>query len=88
MGIKDTHHPMRIPDRIYAMWIWHYWYRLLLGWLPVQFCMICGKPYWGGLPRFWYRKVSTHPSHRMLMWTWQASWMDYCSKKCANEDEP
>lgn len=61
---------------------WRYWYRRYLGWLPVQFCMVCGKPYWGGFP--YPSKWLTWP----WKWTlqWQASWMDYCSRKCCNED--
>lgn len=49
---------------------WRYYWRRYLGWLPVQFCMVCGRWYWGGLPR---------PG-------WMPWWTDYCSRKCADED--
>lgn len=45
---------------------WHRWF----GWCPIQFCMICGRCYWGGWPWF----------------DWQPSWSDYCSRKCADID--
>ena len=47
---------------------WRYWYRRYLGWFPIQFCMICGGWYWGGLPTL----------------VWQAWMQDYCSRKCAD----
>jgi hypothetical protein len=47
---------------------WRLWYRRCLGWVPVQFCMVCGRAYWGGLPTA----------------TWRACWMDYCSRACAD----
>lgn len=49
---------------------WRYYWRRYLGWFPIQFCAICGKPYWGGLPSV----------------DWMPSWMDYCSRDCADED--
>lgn len=58
---------------------WRYYYRRYLGWLPVQFCMMCGRWYWGGLPVFWYR-------FGKWQWLWMPSWMDYCSKKCCDEE--
>ena len=54
-------------------WRWH------LGWLPWQLCQVCGKCYWGGLPRWWWQGGR-------WQCTWQAAWADYCSRKCANED--
>jgi hypothetical protein len=33
-----------------------YLYRLHCGWLPVQFCMECGRPFWAGFPRWWFVK--------------------------------
>lgn len=47
-----------------------------VAWFPIQMCILCGKPYWGGLPRW----------ERWLGWTWIPSWNDYCSGECANED--
>jgi len=80
---------------------WRYWYRRYFGWIPIQFCMVCGKWYWGGLPRWWVIREGfkvtnkAHPSYpngfktrgvyRIRM-TWAASWMDYCSMKCSYED--
>lgn len=68
----------------------YYYYRRYLGWLPVQFCMMCSKPYWGGLPRFWVvKKWEFAPTPKTYRWrlacTWQASWREYCSKEC-NDD--
>lgn len=54
---------------------WRYYWRRYLGWFPIQFCMVCGKWYWGGLPEIEARKV-----------VWLAWWKDYCSTKCADED--
>lgn len=45
---------------------WHYWYVRYFGWIPVQFCRVCKRPYWGGWP----------------MRGWQASMREYCSKAC------
>lgn len=60
---------------------WRHWYRCWCGWFPVQFCMVCGKPYWGGFPRIgrWYGKGR-------IRFTWLAWWKDYCSRACADED--
>lgn len=35
---------------------WRYWYRRYFGCIPIQFCMTCGRWYWGGLPRWWIVK--------------------------------
>lgn len=48
-----------------------YWWRRLLGWFPIQPCMACSNWYWGGLP---FRG-------------WQASYQEYCSKKCYEDSE-
>lgn len=71
----------------------HYYWRRYLGWMPVQKCMVCGKWYWGGLPRFWFVKVTRYMpggeragDRYRFCCTWQASWMDYCSHKCCEED--
>lgn len=50
-------------------------HRRHLGWFPIQFCMVCGRAYWGGFPQIEARKI-----------TWLPWWMDYCSQKCADED--
>ena len=49
---------------------WQYYWRRYFGWVPIQFCMVCHRPYWGGFPTF----------------TWQPWYQEYCSKECANED--
>lgn len=74
---------------------WRYAWRHYLGWFPVQFCMVCGKPYWGGLPR-WTRTWVSDRDHRTFtpgVNTWKAWeplwlpwWKDYCSRRCADED--
>ncbi len=82
---------------------WHsfyvcYW-RRYAGWFPVQFCMTCGKWYWGGLPRVWIVKESIEIEHIRYpdscfeiveRWkiknTWQAWWKDYCSRECCDND--
>ena len=87
---------------IYTVTGWRYWYRRYCGWFPIQLCMVCGKAYWGGFPRWWIVKTfrwedardNKFPTmlkavffHKVGM-TWQASWMDYCSQKCCDEDSP
>lgn len=52
------------------MFGWRYFWRRYVGWFPIQFCMICGHWYWGGLPCPGWRP-------------WMA---DYCSRACADED--
>lgn len=61
---------------------WHYYYRRYLGFIPIQFCMICGKPYWGGLPLFGFASETSWK----LTWLWQASWQDCCSRQCNEID--
>lgn len=60
---------------------WRYYWRRYLGWLPVQFCVICGRPYWGGFP---------YPSLDQIraghFWQWLPWWSDYCSQRCAEDD--
>ena len=73
---------------------WRYWYRLYFGWLPIQFCAVCGHWYWGGLPRWWIVRevvITEQPTKELnyryvLKTTWEASWKDYCSQKCCDED--
>ena len=55
----------------------YYRWRKYFGWMPVQFCVLCGKPYWGGFPRYYFTKP------RGWFWPWM---QDYCSKECADED--
>lgn len=60
---------------------WRYYYRRYFGWLPVQFCMVCGGWYWGGFP------CPAAPRHwRNHFWQWMPAWRDYCSRECADED--
>lgn len=72
---------------------WRYWYRRYLGWLPVQFCMVCGSPYWGGFPRFWFYRISHYDDrlNAVRRWhfgpTWLAWWKDYCSQSCCDIDQ-
>jgi hypothetical protein len=56
---------------------WRYLWRKYLGWLPIQFCMVCGGWYWGGFPRFNF----TAPRVQWMPW-----WQDYCSKECHDID--
>lgn len=60
---------------------WRYLYRRYLGWLPVQFCMVCGRAYWGGFPCFEWDRRTKRP-----ICTWAAWMMDYCTSECAQED--
>lgn len=57
---------------------WHYLFRRYLGFLPWQFCMVCGRAYWAGFPGCWNWS------------TWRFDWMpsmsDYCSKACCDEE--
>lgn len=57
----------------------HYLYRRYFGWLPVQFCMVCGKSYWGGFPQWEWREGR-------IVNVWQAWMMDYCSTECCEFD--
>lgn len=52
---------------------WRYHWRRYLGLLPIQWCTVCGGPYWGGWPRF-----GREP--------WRPSWKDYCSRECADNE--
>jgi hypothetical protein len=49
---------------------WRYLWRRYLGWVPLQFCVVCGSPYWGGIP--WRG--------------WQPCYMDYCSRMCCDQE--
>ena len=57
-------------------------------WFPVQFCMVCGKAYWAGLPRFEFEnKLFADGSEgSVILVTWMPWWSDYCSRACAGED--
>lgn len=55
---------------------WRYYYRRYLGFLPVQFCMVCGRAYWAGWPSFEWEHGC-----------WFMPWMvDYCSRECCDVD--
>lgn len=56
-----------------------YFHRRWLGWFPIQFCMVCGKPYWGGLLRWWW--IGGRIRLTSLAW-----WQDYCSSECCEEE--
>lgn len=66
---------------IYFATGWRYYWRRWLGWLPLQFCMVCGKPYWGGLPSVRLRALR-------LEVQWLPWWKEYCSLKCCHQDRP
>lgn len=55
---------------------WRYYWRRYLGWLPLQFCMVCEGPYWGGLP------VPRWLSCLTGLDEWMPCWKDYCSEYC------
>jgi len=63
---------------IYQATGFRYWWRRYLGWFPVQWCMVCGRPYWGGWP--W-------PFRWPAAWHWMPWWKDYCSQQCCDIDE-
>ncbi len=63
---------------------WKYFWRRYFGWFPIQFCMVCGKWYWGGLPRFGWDIAFDETRRFRCLW---AAWMqDYCCRACADED--
>lgn len=64
---------------------WRYYYRRWLGWVPLQFCIACGKPYWGGFPAFgWDRMVVW--GRRRLGVQWMPWWREYCSRECSRQE--
>ena len=76
---------------------WRYYWRRYLGWLPLQWCMWCGRPYWGGWPRWtvaWVSKtgddhkawVAGKNFRRAIVPMWLPLWKEYCSRKCADAD--
>lgn len=80
MNIKTT--ILKLTERIRDLWHEReYLWRYHLGWMPVQPCMNCGRWFWGGLPRWWW--MGEDGKWGM---TWQASWCDFCSRECADED--
>lgn len=58
---------------------WRYRWRRYLGWFPIQFCMVCGKWYWGGFPEL-------ARNNGRWRWQWMPWWKDYCSRECSDED--
>jgi len=74
---------------------WRYYWRRYLGFVPVQFCMVCSRPYWGGLPRFSREWVSDRDHRKFIpgkncwrAWVvnWMPWWKDYCSMACCKKD--
>lgn len=63
-----------------------YFWRRYLGWMPIQFCMVCGKPYWGGLPRWGWVDDFFGFESRSFRMTWAAWMQDYCSQECHDVD--
>ena len=59
---------------------WRYYWRRYLAWFPVQFCFVCGKGFWGGMPSAWGWRVWP------ICWKWLPGWNDYCSHECAKSD--
>jgi len=49
---------------------WRYYWGRYLTWVPVQFCIVCGRGYWAGIPWF----------------DWRPGWSDYCSRECCERD--
>jgi hypothetical protein len=79
----------KLLEKFYYRWRRH------VGWFPIQFCMGCHKPYWGGLPRYsreWVSdkdfKVFFPGKNTRKEWVprWLPSWQDFCSKKCNDEN--
>lgn len=58
---------------------WKFYWRRYLGWFPIQFCMVCGKPYWGGFPQFRFEKWK-------IVCIWMPWWMDFCSTECCDDN--
>lgn len=50
---------------------WRYLWARYLPWFPIQWCIVCGRAYWGGLPAR----------------DWMPVWSDYCSRKCCLAEE-
>lgn len=79
---------------------WRHFYRYYLGWIPVQFCMVCGGAHWAGLPRFWivkkmkwveagdpkFPRMQAAKFYHRIGWTWLPWWNDYCSQACCDKD--
>lgn len=64
------HHARRWPR-------WRRWWGRYLAGVPVQWCTMCGRAYWGGFP-LW--------NFRQRRWQWLASYKEFCSRKCADEE--
>ena len=72
----------RFVRRLVAAWEdRRYLWRLHLGWMPVQPCMMCDRWFWAGLPRWWW--MGEDGKWGM---TWQGAYVDACSRKCADDD--
>lgn len=56
-------HPERFEIMVRG---WRYHWRRYLGWFPIQFCLACNRPYYGGLPRQ----------------GWQPWYQEYCRREC------
>lgn len=75
---------------------WRYYWRRYIGWIPLQWCMMCGRPYWGGWPRWTVSRViyKGDPKawvpgkncHRAIVPLWLPWWKEYCSRRCADDD--
>lgn len=79
--------------RVDCRYLWRKW----MGWCPVQWCMVCGRPYWGGLPRWTITWVSNDMidhkvwlpgknCHRAIVPIWLPWWKEYCSCECSMEE--
>ena len=54
-------------------------WRRYFGWFPIQFCVMCNCPYWGGLPKpEWLFGAERQ---------WMPWWSDYCSQSCCHADQ-
>lgn len=64
---------------------WRYCHRRWCGWFPVQFCVVCGRAYWGGWPSAWLTR-SPFSRWRFRVDIWQPWMIDYCSPACCRLD--
>lgn len=63
---------------------WRYYWRRHLGWLPIQFCMNCGRWYWAGLPwPEWHQGIGGRREWSGWYWPW---YTEYCSQECCDEE--
>jgi hypothetical protein len=82
----------------YSLKGWKLWWSRHLGWFPIQFCHVCGKAYWGGLPRWWWvhhlywignRSVNLavvdRSEEKVDFWKWGPTWMPSWADYCSKK---